>query len=338
MVSDLVWKTTRSRGKSEAFLRGAIDIHVHPGPHLGSSPRSTDPISTAIEARDAGMRAIVIMDVFNMSTGTAWIVDQVLEGIDVFGGIILNTVHGGMNPRAVRTALHYGSPARYVSFGAHSTYFQASREGRYEDGKWITLQEKYPKFARDELSRCIQIPEGDPTPELVEILQMIAANPQVYLVTGHVSNREALRLVGLSREFGIQKVVVSNAVVENMSDEEIGEAIDAGAYIERLLAAHTHTTPIPKTHYYVEEEYRAMDEGLDGSTSGGVAEVAEQIRRFGADRFIISTDFGVYTLPTPTEGMREFIACLMDLGLTDDEIRKVSSTNAAALLDLEPVD
>jgi len=62
--------------------------------------------------------------------------------------------------------------------------------------------------------------------------------------------------------------------------------------------------------------------------------VAEQIKKFGADHFFIGTDFGVYTLPTPVEGFREFIACLMDLGLSDEEIRKVSSINPGKLVDL----
>ncbi len=328
------WRLGRSKTKSREFLKGAIDLHVHPGPHLFSSPRSTDPISNAIEARDAGMRAYVIMDVFNMTTGIAWMVNQAVQGIAVHGGIILNTVYGGMNPRAVKTAISYGSGARYVSFGAHSTYYQAYKEGRFEDGKWILLREKYPKFVEEELSRCIRIPDGKPTPELAEILELIAANPQIYLVTGHVSNREAFRLIDLSKEFGIKKVLLSNAVAENMNDGEIARAIGSGAYIEKLLAAHTHTTPIPKTHYYVEEEYRAMDEGLQGTTAGGVARVAEEIRKFGADHFVIGTDFGVYTLPTPVEGFREFIACLMDMGLSDEEIRKVSSINPGRLLDL----
>ena len=329
------WQTSRSKNKSEEFLCGAIDIHVHPGPHLSSSPRSTDPIAAAIDARDAGMKALVIMDVFNMSVGTAWIVNQVVEGIEVHGGIILNTVFGGMNPRAVKTALHYGSGARFVSFGAHSTYYQASKEGRYEDGNWIRLQDKYPEFVEQELSKCIRIPSGEPSSELVEILELIAENPQVYLVTGHVSNEEAFRLVDLAAQFHIEKVLVSNAVVENLADDEVQAMVSKGVYLERLLAAHTHTTPIPKTHYYVEEKYRAMDEGLEGETTGGVARVAEQIQKFGAEHFVIGTDFGVYTLPPPVEGMREFIACLMDMGLTDDQIRTVSSINPGRLLDMQ---
>ena len=52
----------RSLEASKELLVGAIDIHVHAGPHLPSSPRRVDPIEAATQARDAGMRAIVYMD------------------------------------------------------------------------------------------------------------------------------------------------------------------------------------------------------------------------------------------------------------------------------------
>jgi len=103
------------------LLKGAIDVHVHAGPHLKSSPRRVDPIEAAIQARDAGMRAIVFKDVFEMSNGIAWLVNRHVPNFRVYGGLMLNTVYGGMNPRAVKTALHYGDGAKYLDFGAHST-------------------------------------------------------------------------------------------------------------------------------------------------------------------------------------------------------------------------
>src|SRR5687767_246452 len=108
------------------LLVGAIDSHVHAGPVLKSNPSYPDPFQVAEEARDAGMRAVVYYDVFGNSSGTAFLVSRRVEGIEVFGGIILGSCQGGMNPRAVLTALYYGSGARFVSFGAHCTYFQAS--------------------------------------------------------------------------------------------------------------------------------------------------------------------------------------------------------------------
>jgi len=328
----------RSMDLSRKLLKGSIDTHVHAGPHLPSSPRRVGPIEAATQARDAGMRAIVYMDVFEMSTGTAWIVNRVVPDFQVFGGLILNTVYGGMNPRAVKTALYYGSGAKYISFGAHSTYYQASREGRPVDGTFHPLSELYPKFKDEELSRCIRIPlDEEPGPELHEILKLIAEHPDVYLNTGHVSKEEGLRLVDLAAECGIKKVLVASAVTKEMSVDEQKAAVGKGAFIEHTLAAFTHTTPIPKTHYYVEKEYVSIDEGMMEGPGSGIRKVAEQIRAVGAENCIICTDLGVYTLPAPVEGLREFIACLLDLGITAEEIRTMTASNPAKLLGLNLV-
>lgn len=328
----------RSFELSTALLRGAIDIHVHAGPHIFSSPRRVDPFEAAIEARDAGMRAIVYMDVFEMSNGTAWLVNRQVPDFLTYGGLIMNTVYGGMNPRAVKTALHYGDGAKFVSFGAHSTHYQASREGHVVDGRFVPLSELYPSFKTQELDRCIRIPvDADPGPELDEILSLIAERPGVYLNTGHVSVEEALRLVELSHRYGIEKVLVASSVTKIASLEQLHRMAGEGAFIEFTLAAYTHTTPIPKTHYYVEREYMSIDEGMHDAPDGGVRLVAEQITELGAERCIIASDFGVYTLPTPVEGLRSFVACMLDLGISSDEVRAMIVTNPERLLGLDPL-
>ncbi len=325
----------RSFELSRDLLVGAIDIHVHAGPHIFSSPRRVDPVQAAIQARDAGMRAIVYMDVFEMSNGTAWLVNRVVPGFRTYGGLIMNTVYGGMNPRAVKTALSYGDGAKYVSFGAHSTYFQAAREGRKVDGQFVPLSELYPKFKTEELDRCISIPISEPPgPELDEILTLIAEHPHVYLNTGHVSVPEAMRLVELADQYGIERVLVASSVTKIATLDELAWMAAQGALIEYTLAAYTHTTPIPKTHYYVEREYASIDEGMSEADLGGVRTVAEQIDALGAKHCVIATDFGVYTLPEPVEGLREFIACLLDLGVSVDDIRTLTAINPARLLGL----
>lgn len=326
----------RSLELSQELLKGAIDIHIHTGPHIFSSPRRVDPVQAAIQARDAGMRAIVFMDVFQMSNGTSWLVNRVVRDFKTYGGLIMNTVYGGMNPRAVKTAISYGDGAKFISFGAHSTYFQAAREGHVVDGRFKPLSEVYPKFKTQELDRCIRIPlDQAPGSDLDEILKLIADNPHIYMITGHVSVEEAMRLIDLAREYGIKKVVVSSAVSKIATMKQLNYMAAREAFVEYTLAAYTHTTPIPKTHYYVEREYASLDEGMEEGPRAGVKLAAEQIQELGADHCIISTDFGVYTLPEPVEGLREFIACLLDLGISVDDIRKLVSTNPEILLGLE---
>ena len=324
----------RSLELSESLLKGAIDIHVHAGPHIFSSPRRVDPFQAAIQARDAGMQSIVFMDVFQMSNGTSWLVNRIVPDFKVYGGLILNTVYGGMNPRAVKTAIRYGDGAKYISFGAHSTYYQAAREGRVIDGEFKSLTDLYPEFQK-ELDKCIKIPVIEsPDENLDEILRLIASNPKIYMITGHTSVNEAVRLIELAEDYKIENTIVSSAVVKEASIDQLQKMIDKGAFIEYTLAAYTHTTSIPKTHYYVEREYASIDEGMIGEISGGIKLVAEQIEKLGAENCIICTDFGVYTLPTPVEGLREFVACLLDLGISSEDISKMVKSNPEKLLGL----
>jgi hypothetical protein len=325
----------RSMDLPDELLNGAIDIHVHAGPHLKSSPRRVDPFQAAEEAKAAGMRAIVYMDVFENSAGTAWLVKRMVPGIDVFGGIILNTSYGGLNPRAVKTAIHYGDGAKFVSFGAHSTYFSASREARLVDGKPILLKDLYPEFAKEELSRAIRIPLKDPiSPELEEILQLIAGNPHIFLNTGHVSGEEAMRLVHLAEQFGINKVLIASMAVDDLTFDQQREAARRGAFLERTNIVGTSGS-VPKTHYYVEREYM-YDTIVDPPRNKqNVTGIADQIRTIGPGHFILSTDYGVRSMPTPVEGMRQAIACLLDMEFGADEIRMLTSLNAARLLGVE---
>jgi hypothetical protein len=323
----------RSFELSQELLEGAIDIHVHATPHLPSSPRRLDPIQAAEQARDAGMQAIVLMDVFQMSNGVAWIVNRAVPDFKVYGGLILNTAYGGLNPRAVKTAIGYGDGAKFISFGTHSTYYQASREGRVVDGKFRPLKDLYPQFKREEVDRAIRIPVDEPVGSaLEEILTLMSNNPHIYMRTGHVSAEEAVRLVDLASEYGIQNVLVATGAAQVASTKQLKYMADKGAFIEYTMGAYTHTTAIPKTHYYVEMEYAAVDEEEEGEVKGSIRKAVDQIRQVGVDHCILATDFGVYTLPDPVEGLREFIASLLDLGISSDDIRKMVKTNPEKLL------
>ena len=317
-------------------MKGAIDIHIHAGPHLKSSPRSVTPIQAATQARDAGMRAIVFMDVFEMSNGTSQLVNEAVPGFQTFGGINLNTVYGGMNPRAVKTSLNYGDGAKYVAFGTHSTHWMTSREGHYINGEFKEFWKTDPKFKEEELGRSIRIPIDEaPTPELEEILQLIAAHPDVYMITGHVSAPEALRLTELGVEYGIKRMLVSSTIFKIATMNQLQQMVDNGAYIEYTLAAYGHSSGTRKTDYYVEIEY-ASDPIPSQFPKTSIKTVAEQTQELSPEHCIMATDYGVYTMPPPLEGLREFTALMLDLGTPEEDIGKMIKTNPEKLLGLKP--
>lgn len=80
-------------------IEGAIDFHVHSSPDVFG--RSMDDIEVARLAKHKGMRAIVLKNHVTSTADRAMIVNQVVPGIEVFGGIVLNRAVGGVNVHAV---------------------------------------------------------------------------------------------------------------------------------------------------------------------------------------------------------------------------------------------
>ena len=58
------------------------------------------------------------------------------------------------------------------------------------------------------------------------------------------------------------------------------------------------------------------------------------IEEIGADRCIVSTDFGQWTNPPPAEGMRMAIAAMIDAGTREADIATVVRTNPLASVGL----
>ena len=333
-------ETFRSRSYElpDELLRGTIDTHIHSGPWLKSCPGRLDPIQIAEQAKAVGMQAIVFYDhTLGNSGGTAWLVSRAVPGIQVFGGIILTSCLGGLNPRAVKTALYYGAGAQFVHFGAHCTYYLASREGTLIDGKPVHFKDKYPKFAAEELSRAIRIPLDDPIqPELEEILQLIAEHPHVYLNIGHVSPEEVMRLAELAQRYGIKKVLVPHPARALLPIDQQRKLAAQGLFLEGTASDWMFHRGLPRTNYYIEREYADEIAGIANNPEfAGIRPWARQIREVGVEHFVLGTDYGIRSAPSPVEGMRLIISSLLDLEFTPEEIHRMVKINPARLLGIE---
>lgn len=327
----------RSMSLPDELLVGAIDLHVHAGPHLRSSPRRADPVEVTAAAAAARMRALVFMDVFKESAGLAWMVGRLDPGVEVFGGIILNTVYGGANPRAVKTALNYGTGAKFVSFGAHSTRYLAEREGRLVEGVPTPFHELDASFREQELGRAIAIPLDGPLPSsLDEILDLLAAHPDTYLNTGHVSGAEAIRLVELARARGIERILVAHVARRQLTLEQQRDVASQGAMLEATFADYVYPSGVPRTHYYVEREYRPELLVGEAPRQESLLELKHAIDEIGVQHFVAASDYGIRATPTPVEGMRQFVACLLDMEVSSEDIVALVARNPARLLGLDP--
>src|SRR5829696_4416579 len=84
---------------SAQTLAGAIDMHAHGDPD--GTARKVDVIELARAAKAAGMRAFVLKNHYEPTASLAYLVGEVVAGIEVFGGISLDLTVGGVNPAAV---------------------------------------------------------------------------------------------------------------------------------------------------------------------------------------------------------------------------------------------
>lgn len=325
----------RSMELPSELLVGAIDSHVHAGPVLKSNPGHQDPFEVAIEARDAGMRSVVYYDVFGWASGTAWMVNRHVPGIKTYGGYLMNSCHGGLNPRSVHTALYMEEGCKFISFGSHCTHFSASRESTILDGELVPLKDAFPKFAEEELSRAVNIPvEGPISDQLAEVLQMVANHPDVYLNTGHVSGPEVLRILDLAEEFNINKVLIAHPARQQLTVDQQKDAARRGFYLEGCLVDWLYPQA-PRTHYYVEKDYIDRS-GEIPRIRPTAAQWMADIRAVGPEHFVLGTDYGIRAACSPVQGMRTLITTLLDYEFTPGEIRTMTAHNPAKLLGLDP--
>jgi len=113
--------------------------------------------------------------------------------------------------------------------------------------------------------------------------------------------------------------------------------VKMGALVEQSMAAFSAAQMVPLTHYYVEKEYASIDEGMKAPETEGIRVVAKQIRALGAENMIIDTDFGRYSLSLPVEGLRQFISLLLDMRISEEEVRTMVKTNPERILGLKPL-
>jgi hypothetical protein len=194
-------------------VRGTVDLHIHADPD--SLPRSIDAIEAARMAASHRMRAIVLKSHYEPTASLAWLVQKVVPGIGVYGGIDLNRSVGGINPEAVeRMTRMKGGLGRIVWMPT----FDAENQVRYskEDRPFVAVSRN-----------------GALLPEVLSVLDLIAKH-QLTLATGHSTPAEVLMLIREGRRRGVERILVTHGmsapVLMNVS--QMQEAAGLGAFIE----------------------------------------------------------------------------------------------------------
>ena len=274
-------------------LDGVIDIHVHTAPD--SVPRSIDAIDLARLAQSRGMRAVVFKNHFEPTASVAYLVQKVVPGIQVFGGIDLNLSVGGMNPIAVeKMALTTGHLGKLVWMATYDT--RAQVEASKQDRPYVAVSRN-----------------GELLPETKAVIAMIAKYNLV-MATGHNSTEDDLLLIREARRQGVTHIVVTHPMMTpiHMTIPEMQQAAALGAYLEFVYNGLTGAS----------KEY-------------DFADYARAIRAVGVEHCILSSDMGQPANPLHPDGLQLFFDGLRKQGFSQSDIDQMSKVNPARLLSLQ---
>ena len=292
----------------KGLLRGAFDLHVHSAPDI--VPRLLDDVELARLYRDYGFGGFVIKNHYSPTYDRAYLVRRAVDGIEVFGGVVLNNSVGGLNPRIVYVAGKSG--AKIIWFptvdSANERPSLLSWRGKPNPPAWARTQLEL--YERGLLGDAISIldEDGRIKPEVDEILDIIREFNMI-LATGHLSPSESMRLVRRAVERGVKKIIITHPEfpTTRYSIEQQRELAGYGVYFERC--------------------YESI---ITGRAS--IKDVARAIRETGIDRNILSTDLGQAHNEPPPQGYAKFIEELIDEGFAIDEIEVMTKENQRKLL------
>jgi microsomal dipeptidase-like Zn-dependent dipeptidase len=282
---------------------GVIDMHVHPAPDVFG--RALTDVELVTVARRKGMRGVVLKNHVVTTADRAALAMEQVPGIEVWGGIVLNSSVGGINPAAVEW-MHRMSGNR---------------------GKIVWLPtfdaDKHIKTLVDKnKSGLVVAPGGKVTPEMDDILKIIARENLV-LATGHVHAEEVVAVTQRARELGVKNILVTHGFtnIPGLSLAQAKEVAAMGAMIE-ICYLQFMTGP--------DAQYAWMKHWNQVAT----AQVMMALNEVGADSLVLSTDLGQQGMMTPPDGIENAVAALRGAGVTQGDIDKMMKRNPARLLGL----
>ncbi len=201
---------------ADRLMEGAMDIHVHFAPDPKVERRGSA-IDVAQQAKDMGMRGLVLKSHEYPTPPVAFTASQAVPDITLIGGVALDVEVGGLNPMAVESTARMGG--KLVWMPTYSA--RADRQRKGLNGGIYILDD-----------------QGQLVPEIFAILEIVKAHDMV-LATGHISTEESMVLVAEARNLGINRVVVTHATTmafwSGMTLEDMKTLASMGAYIEHCV-------------------------------------------------------------------------------------------------------
>lgn len=161
-----------------------------------------------LEAQQHHFSAFVVKDHYCPTMLSAYIAEKYVGdgSCRVFGGIALNNSVGGINLKAVDAAVAMGAKLVWMpTVSALRHKIMHSGKGvAFPASKGMSVAEKPIMYLQE---------DGSLQPQVLEVLDYLAAHPDVILATGHGSRDEIDALIHAAVERGVQRILVNHPTI-----------------------------------------------------------------------------------------------------------------------------
>ncbi len=291
--------------KVDELMQGSYDLHIHSGP--GMVKRSVTHVEACKMAYAAGQRAIVLKDQHFTTQNLPPVLEECLQferPFNVYGGLVLCNTSGGFSPAVVEGAIKQGIKCVWMpTLAAH--FNRVYKSGL--TGAALASMPKSTSALQYDYDMTLTDDNGKLKQEIVDILKL-CVDADIYIGNGHISQAETDAMIDKAIGLGSKKVVINHPELHlKMPLEKQVEYTKAGVWLEHILAIVYSNK---SSHEYI----------------------YEMIQATGTDHVIVSSDLGQVGRPVPVDGMRNFMQAMLDLGMPEADIRKVTRDNPAFLV------
>jgi hypothetical protein len=275
-------------------------------------PRYFDHYEAMQEAASVGMRALLIKDHYYSATPTTELLNKQFSRLKVtlLSGVPLNNTTGGINIFAVEHGIKLGAKVVWMpTFSSKNHLDHHKQDEKFKD--------KFPQTKKamlDPIPLSVLDSNGKLLAEVLPILDMIAEN-DVVLSSGHLHISEIWPLFEEAKKRGVKRLLCNHPTyVVDATLEDIKKLILMGVYVEHSMCMFV---PGSKFNFY---DPKQLNEMIQAGT---------------VDKTILGSDLGQQGNPRLIDGFKNVIETCLDLGYSEADVRKMTSSNAAALVGLE---
>ena len=290
----------------DPILVGTIDLLAHQGPDDRARP--VDFLDLARYAKLKGMRGIVFGSHLDSTVVQAYIARKEVPGLEVFGAIDLNWVHGGMNPAAVEHFAQVSMPGaspdgygRVVNMASEDTALRIQ----------IDKSDRPPVYV---------VKNGQVVPEGKAVISMIKKH-NLSMATGNNSGAEEILLIKEAIAQGINptrlSVTHANISPPGLTAEEMKTVASLGAFVEFCGQLQRAFTP---------DEQKALDARND--------RIADLIKQVGARHAIMETELGQVGYELHPDGFASFVRNMRARGISAEDTDLMTKDNPATYLNI----